>query len=159
MNKNFLTSTFCGAMKTPYSAQAGEGTHMMTTQPPRVGRPFAPVKDGDRVTLGVRVSADTKRKLEEEANRTGRSLSQEAELRVLQSFNSEEHAKTFFEVQSLAVEAITVIGDRQEKIRDELSDQKKKQESDKEDIWREIAEQKKRLIDLIELSKKEDVSK
>jgi hypothetical protein len=111
---------------------------MMTTQPPRIGRPFAPVKDGDRVTLGVRVSADTKRKLEEEANKTGRSLSQEAELRVLQTLDNEDRDKNLIE----KVEGLL-----------------QKQTQDLKDVLLEVEEQRKRLLDLIETSKREDVSK
>jgi hypothetical protein len=115
---------------------------MMTTEPPRIGRPFAPVTDGERVTLGVRVSADTKRKLEEEANKTGRSLSQEAELRVLKTFDNEERDKK--------------LDEKTEQLAARIEETIKKQN---EEIWREIAEQKKRLLDLIETSKREDVSK
>jgi hypothetical protein len=115
---------------------------MMTTQPPRIGRPFAPVKDGERVTLGLRVSANTKRQLEDEANKTGRSLSQEAELRVQQSFDSEEREKK--------------LDVRDEKLIERVEDVVKKRDEELEKIWREVAETKKRLLDLIALSQKED---
>jgi hypothetical protein len=40
-----------------------------------------------RVTLGLRVSADLKRKLEQDAERAGRTLSAEAEFRLEQSYD------------------------------------------------------------------------
>jgi len=43
----------------------------------------------ERVTLGLRVSAGLKVKLEKDAIKAGRSLSQEAELRLEQSYDRE----------------------------------------------------------------------
>jgi len=42
------------------------------------------------VTLGLRVSADMKRKLEKDAVKNGRSLSQEAEFRLERSYDRDE---------------------------------------------------------------------
>jgi hypothetical protein len=114
---------------------------MMTTQTPRIGRPFAPTTEGERVTLGVRVSADTKRKLEDEALKTGRSLSQEAELRMLKTFDNEDRDKKSAEKDDALRERVEAV----------LEDQK--------DLMREVEEIKRRLLDLIELSKREDVTK
>jgi hypothetical protein len=113
---------------------------MMIDTPTKPGRPVKPAVDGERMMLSFRVTADTKRKLEAEANKSGRSLSQETELRVQRSFDSELLAKYAADYS------------------DKLIEQKNKQEEDKEEILREVAEIKKRLLDLIELSKIEDVS-
>jgi hypothetical protein len=115
---------------------------MMTEQPPRIGRPFAPVKDGERVTLGVRVSADMKRKLEEEANKTGRSLSQEAELRVQQSFDSGDREKKLIE--------------RDEKLVERVESLLQKQTERLEDFWRKVEEQRNSLLEAIKRSQDED---
>jgi len=56
----------------------------------RVGRPTRPPRPGERVTLGLRVSADMKRKLEKDAVKNGRSLSQEAEFRLERSYDRDE---------------------------------------------------------------------
>jgi hypothetical protein len=56
----------------------------------RVGRPTRPPRPGERVTLGLRVSADMKRKLERDAVKNGRSLSQEAEFRLERSYDRDE---------------------------------------------------------------------
>lgn len=55
----------------------------------RLGRPMKPPTPGERTPLGLRVTAETKRKLEAAAIESGRSLSQEAELRLEQSFERE----------------------------------------------------------------------
>ena len=59
-------------------------------QPPRMGRPTRPPRPGERVTLGLRVTADLKRKLEKDALKNGRSLSQEAEIRLERSYDRDE---------------------------------------------------------------------
>jgi predicted transcriptional regulator len=84
--------------------------------------------------LGLRVSPDIKRKLDDAAVKSGRSQSQETELRLQQSFDAETNEKRI-------VEKVSEMLEKQEvKVKDEL------------------AEIKQRLLDLIELSKKEDVS-
>ena len=55
----------------------------------RLGRPMKPPTPGERTPLGLRVTAEVKQKLEEAAIQSGRSLSQEAELRLEQSFERE----------------------------------------------------------------------
>ena len=57
--------------------------------PSKIGRPIKPATEGERIMLGLRVTADIKRKLEAEASKSGRSLSQEAEIRLQQSFDQE----------------------------------------------------------------------
>jgi TraY domain len=52
-----------------------------------MGRPTRPPKPGERVTMGLRVSAEMKRRLEKDAVKAGRSLSQEAEIRLEQSYD------------------------------------------------------------------------
>jgi hypothetical protein len=56
----------------------------------RIGRPTRPPKPGERVTLGLRVTAELKNRIEGAANEKGRSLSQEAEFRLERSFDREE---------------------------------------------------------------------
>jgi hypothetical protein len=56
------------------------------------GRPTKAPKAGERVPLGLRVTADTKRNLDAAAKHSGRSQSQEAEFRLDLSF---EHDATF----------------------------------------------------------------
>jgi len=55
----------------------------------RKGRPIKAAVEGERTQLGLRVTAEMKRKLEAAALESGRSLSQEAELRLEQSFERE----------------------------------------------------------------------
>jgi uncharacterized protein (DUF1778 family) len=62
----------------------------MDEKPKRIGRPTKAPKPGERVSLGLRVTADIKQKLDEAAARSGRSQSQEAELRLERSFEREE---------------------------------------------------------------------
>lgn len=57
----------------------------------RIGRPTKAPKEGERVSLGLRVTPDTKRKLEAAAIQRGRSLSQEAEIRLEASLASDNH--------------------------------------------------------------------
>lgn len=61
----------------------------MSKTPARIGRPTKTPKPGERVSLGLRVTADLKRKLDEAAKKSGRSQSQEAELRLERSFERE----------------------------------------------------------------------
>jgi hypothetical protein len=62
----------------------------MAERKKRIGRPTKPGTAGQRVSLGLRVMAETKRKLEAAAIKSGRSQSQEAEFRIEQSFLKEE---------------------------------------------------------------------
>ncbi len=55
----------------------------------RIGRPTKPPAEGERVSLGLRVTADVKRKLEGAAIKKGRSISQEAEFRLEMSLSSD----------------------------------------------------------------------
>jgi hypothetical protein len=58
--------------------------------PKRMGRPTKPPTPGERVPLSLRVTAEIRDKLEKAAVEKGRSLSQEAELRIERSFDREE---------------------------------------------------------------------
>ena len=62
----------------------------MAEKKKRLGRPTKPGTAGQRNSLGLRVTAETKRKLEAAALKSGRSQSQEAEFRIVQSFLEEE---------------------------------------------------------------------
>ncbi len=55
----------------------------------RTGRPTKAPSPGDRVSLGLRVTADIKKMLDDEALQNGRSQSQEAEIRLEQSFQGQ----------------------------------------------------------------------
>jgi hypothetical protein len=57
----------------------------------RVGRPTKPPKPGERVALGLRVTPDMKKRLERAAIKNGRSISQEAELRLERSLDVSRH--------------------------------------------------------------------
>ena len=63
----------------------------------RLGRPLKEAAEGHRVMLGLRVSADVKNKLDEAARKSGRSQSQEAEIRLQKSFDAEELATMIFQ--------------------------------------------------------------
>lgn len=56
----------------------------------RRGRPTKPPVAGERVPLSLRVTADAKQRLEASAEQNGRSLSQEAEVRLEQSFRDDD---------------------------------------------------------------------
>lgn len=60
----------------------------------RAGRPTTAPKEGEKATLGIRASADLKRRLNEAASQgargSGRSLSAEAEFRLERSFAEED---------------------------------------------------------------------
>lgn len=60
-------------------------------RPPRRigGRPKKVPKEGERVALSIRMTPELKRKLDEAAERGGRSLTQEAEFRLARSFDRE----------------------------------------------------------------------
>lgn len=62
----------------------------MGTKSKRMGRPKKPAKSGERVSLGLRVTAEIKSKLDDAAEKSGRSQSQEAELRLERSFINEK---------------------------------------------------------------------
>jgi hypothetical protein len=55
-----------------------------------MGRPTKTPKAGERVSLGLRVTADIKKKLDKAAERASRSQSQEAERRLERSFAEED---------------------------------------------------------------------
>ena len=55
------------------------------------GPPNQPPVSGERVSLGLRVTAQVKRLLDNAAARSGRSQSQEAEWRLENSLNSDKH--------------------------------------------------------------------
>ena len=62
----------------------------MSEKKRKPGRPGRPRTVGERVPLGLRVSTELKTKLDGAAKASGRSQSQEAELRLEQSLKSEE---------------------------------------------------------------------
>jgi hypothetical protein len=70
----------------------------MGTKAKKMGRPIKAPKPGERAALGFRITADTKQKLVLAAEKSGRSQSQEAELRLERSF----------ERQDLMTEALTL---------------------------------------------------
>jgi hypothetical protein len=59
---------------------------MKVEKPKKRGRPMKRPVPGERTPLGLRVTAELKENLEQAAIQSGRSLSQEAELRLEKSF-------------------------------------------------------------------------
>ena len=55
----------------------------------RVGRPVKPAPESGRVALSLRVTAPMKAALEEQSTKNGRSLSQEADLRLERTFETQ----------------------------------------------------------------------
>lgn len=58
----------------------------LSTNGKRIGRPPVKPKDGARNPLGLRVTAAIRRRLDDECEANGRTLSQEAEHRIERSF-------------------------------------------------------------------------
>jgi predicted transcriptional regulator len=56
----------------------------------RLGRPPKEATPGKRVSLGLKVTPEIKQRIDEEARRTGRTQSQQAELMIERSFAQEE---------------------------------------------------------------------
>jgi len=55
----------------------------------RMGRPLKTAKPGTRVSLGLKVTPETKTRIDEAARRNGRTQSQESEYRLERSFADE----------------------------------------------------------------------
>jgi hypothetical protein len=62
----------------------------MPNQKRRPGRPTVAGKEGEKSVLGIRATATMKRRLQEAADVSGRSLSAEAEYRLERSFSVED---------------------------------------------------------------------
>jgi hypothetical protein len=56
----------------------------------KIGRPSTAPRSGERIGMSLRVTPDIKQRLERSALETGRSLSQEAELRLERSFRDDD---------------------------------------------------------------------
>ena len=63
---------------------------MARSKPARIGRPPLPPTEGKRVALGLRTTAGLRRKIDKAARIEGRSISQEAELRLERSFDLDD---------------------------------------------------------------------
>jgi len=63
----------------------------------RIGRPVKEPAPGTRVSLGLKVTPAIKKQLDAAAALTGRTQSQEAELRLENSFRDDDHAEFFTE--------------------------------------------------------------
>lgn len=74
------------------------------TEKKRIGRPVVEAAPGERAGLSLRVTAAIKTRLEEEAAKNGRSLSQEAELRLERSFNRDEAARLLEDLRAFREE-------------------------------------------------------
>jgi predicted transcriptional regulator len=81
----------------------------MEKKRPRMGRPTKAPLPGERVSLGLRVTAEIKRKLDEAAEKSGRSQSQEAELRLERSFELEHFEASIAEMIDKLREHITAL--------------------------------------------------
>src|SRR5437867_3040690 len=55
----------------------------------RMGRPVKPPEPGKRISLGLKVTPEIKDKIDRAARENGRTQSQEAELRLEQSFHAQ----------------------------------------------------------------------
>jgi len=102
-----LDNTFYAFVESFFEhAKGGMGMEFKTLKfPKRMGRPTKAPKSGERVSLGLRVTADIKRKLDAAAVASGRSQSQEAELRLERSFERDEfrrEAEALFEKMFVA---------------------------------------------------------
>jgi hypothetical protein len=73
----------------PYSKRDSIKGHEMGKAQARMGRPTKKPAAGERAPLGLRVTAEIKQKLDAAAAKSGRSQSQEAELRLERSFAEE----------------------------------------------------------------------
>lgn len=62
----------------------------MTEQERRMGRPVKAVPAGQRASLGLKVTSEIKQRLDAAARANGRTQSQEAEVRLEQSFRDEK---------------------------------------------------------------------
>lgn len=65
----------------------------------RTGRPLNQPEPGRRVSLGLKVTAEMKRRIDDAARRNGRTQSQEAEARLEQAFMME----SFYLVMCMAI--------------------------------------------------------
>lgn len=72
----------------------------MMTDTRKVGRPTKEPVEGERVMLGLRVTPDVKRKLDEAAKAQGRSQSQEAEMRLTKTFDQDQLLQEIREVKA-----------------------------------------------------------
>lgn len=70
---------------------------MQKTRKRKRGRPPLPATEGKRSTLAFRVTKKTRQQLDKAAKQSGRSLSQETELRLERSFQDEEARYQTFE--------------------------------------------------------------
>jgi hypothetical protein len=64
-------------------------------RPPRSAGGVRRPKDQNRVPLSMRIAPETRKQLEDEAAQTGRSITQQAELRLEQSLRDEKRASLF----------------------------------------------------------------
>ena len=88
----------------------------------RGGRPRQkPIKDGEKVQIGVRVSPRIRKLLEETCSHSGRSLSQEVEFRIEVSFLREVQ---FAEVADGAMKLVDDMEKRLQKTREVLNNAK-----------------------------------
>jgi poly-D-alanine transfer protein DltD len=65
------------------------GKKRMTDEQKKIGRPLKVAEPGTRISLGLKVTAEIKQKLDEAAKQSGRTQSQEAEFRLNRDFWSE----------------------------------------------------------------------
>jgi hypothetical protein len=79
----------------------------------RMGRPLKAPEPGKRMSLGLKVTPQIKEKLDRAARENGRTQSQEAEIRLEQSFNAEDRVWQSLEARFGARQAglLLMIGD------------------------------------------------
>lgn len=72
-----------------------------------VGRPTKQPPPGKRASLGLKVTAETKRRIEAAARASGRTQSQEAEYRLEWSFEIEDERRMVRDVLLAIIAAVT----------------------------------------------------
>ena len=70
--------------------EAGERVIRAKLVPVRTGRPPKPPVPGERMSLGLKVTAEIKSRLDRAAHESGRTQSQEAELRIARTFERQD---------------------------------------------------------------------
>jgi hypothetical protein len=84
---------------------------MTREQTKRLGRPTKAPTPGKRVALGLKVTAEIKQRIDEEARKTGRTQSQQAELIIERALANEEFLNRLLgDDQSIRTMAVLMVG-------------------------------------------------
>src|SRR5258708_5188111 len=77
------------------ASEARAGRPAKVERAAEVGRPSKKAKGHQKKTLGIRATVDLANRLDREAKKSGRSLSEEASLRLERSFQAQDQAEIF----------------------------------------------------------------